>query len=415
MWIIGYKSTIMKPLTLLFLLFMFGRTYSQECLDTLYFNRDGKVVGSRLFAEYTRIALMPSDSAGYIRFRDYYATGELRREGTMLHIDTLDESRSVYDGWSIAYHKNGKVAEKVNYINGRRHGEYCRYDDRGNVKEFSTYVFGDLSGVRKRFNDDGSCRVDEYENGIPLNNYYILVDGHGNSLKFRTDNDMQIWESPLVSERSVEYRDGTPWEVYFKNGLTLALSDAVVRDYGKWHRLDIVITNNSYTPIEFVPEVDVRAYSADAEGSVTNLVVWSCDEYMKKVKRSQTWAAILVGFSEGLSASTAGYSTSTTTGYNNYGEYVTYTTTTYNAADAQIANLASQKRMADFGRSLQQEQDIRRMGYIKRNTIQPGESVSGFIHVGWVKGSRVVFIVTIEGAEYAYEWEFDRRTTQVVE
>ena len=345
MWIIGYKSTIMKPLTLLFLLSLFGRTYSQECLDTLYFNRDGKVVGSRLFAEYTRIALMPSDSAGYIRFRDYYATGELRREGTMLHIDTLDESRSVYDGWSIAYHKNGKVAEKVNYINGRRHGEYCRYDDRGNVKEFSTYVFGDLSGVRKRFNDDGSCRVDEYENGIPLNNYYILVDGHGNSLKFRTDNDMQIWESPLVSERSVEYRDGTPWEVYFKNGLTLALSDAVVRDYGKWHRLDIVITNNSYTPIEFVPEVDVRAYSADA----------------------------------------------------------------------QIANLASQKRMADFGRSLQQEQDIRRMGYIKRNTIQPGESVSGFIHVGWVKGSRVVFIVTIEGAEYAYEWEFDRRTTQVVE
>ncbi|WP_337652063.1 hypothetical protein [Alistipes shahii] len=52
------------------------------------------------------------------------------------------------------------------------------------------------------------------------------------------------------------------------------------------------------------------------------------------MNRSQTWAAVLMGVSEGMAAAGAGYSTSTTTGYSSYGGYSSYTTTTYNPSAA---------------------------------------------------------------------------------
>jgi len=55
------------------------------------------------------------------------------------------------------------------------------------------------------------------------------------------------------------------------------------------------------------------------------------------------------------------------------------------------------------------------MGYMKQNTIYPGESVSGYVHVARVKGERVVFVINIEGAEYIYEWKFDKKATYLID
>ena len=116
-----------------------------------------------------------------------------------------------------------------------------------------------------------------------------------------------------------------------------------------------------------------------------------------------------MGVSEGMAAAGAGYSTSTTTGYSSYGGYSSYTTTTYNPSAAYQANMASQQRIADFGQALQDEQQVKKLGYLKKNTIYPGESISGFVHIAWTKGERVVFVILIEGIEYIYEWGFDRK------
>ena len=288
-------------------------------------------------------------------------------------------------------------------------GEYRQYDENGTLKTRALYAGGELSGTYKTYNEDGSCRMVEYRAGLPVHDYYLLADGSGNTLKFRIADDMPVWESPVITERSVDYRDGVPWEVYFKNGLTIALTDAIVRDYGKWHRVDLIISNNSLTPVEFNPETDMTAYSVDEHDVATDLQVWSCDSYLKKVNRSQTWAAVLMGVSEGMASAGAGYSTSTTTGYSSYGGYSSYTTTTYNPSAAYQANIASQQRLANFGQALQDEQQVKKLGYLKKNTIYPGESVSGFVHVAWIKGERVVFIIRIEGAEYIYEWGFDKK------
>lgn len=73
--------------------------------------------------------------------------------------------------------------------------------------------------------------------------------------------------------------------------------------------------------------------------------------------------------------------------------------------------MASAARVANFGQAMEEEQNVKRMGYLKRNTIYPGETVTGFVHVEWLRGTRVFFIVTIEDAEYLFEWNFDRKTT----
>ena len=405
----------MKRILLFISIIISCAAYTQERIDTLYYNRSGIIAQNALFADYYRIALYPADSTRHKEFKDFYNSGELRKEGYFLSIDKFDDSKTAFDGDVRSYFRNGNILEKSHYENCRLHGEYARYNDDETPETLAFYRAGELSGTCKTYNRDGSCRIVEYDAGKPIHDYYLLTDSNGNTLKFRIADDMPIWESPAIAERFVDYRDGTPWEVYFKNGLTIALTNSIVKDYGKWHRIDLIITNNSTTPIEFVPELNIAAYSTDNQSVTTNLSIWSCDAYMKKVKRAQTWAAIAMGFSEGLASAGAGYSTSTTSGYSSRTGHFSYTTTTYNATAAYYANLASQQRLANFSQALQEEKNIKQMGYLKKNTIYPGESVSGYVHVARIKGARVVFVVNIEGAEYLYEWRFDKKAAYFID
>lgn len=405
----------MKSTLLLLLLSLAGSfVCAQERIDSLYYDRNGIATGNRLFADYLRIARYPADTLARREFRDFYPTGELRREGYFRTIDSLDDTRSRFDGENTTYYRNGHVHERLHYANGLLDGEYLLYDEEGGLREERFYVAGAETGLRRTHLDDGICRIEEYNAGQPLHDYYLLADSQGNTLKFSRADNSQIMESPQITERAVSYHDGRPWQFYFKNGITVALSNSVVRDYGKWHRIELSITNNSLTPIDFIPERDITSFSMDdnaAPDSIRTLKVWSCDEYLKKVNRHQTWAAVLVGLSEGLATAGAGYSTSYTTGYSSDGGFSTYTTRSYSPAAASMASMASAERVANFGLAMEQEQNVKRMGYLKRNTIQPGETVTGFVHVDWERGTRVYFIIDIEGAQYIYEWGFDRKST----
>lgn len=245
-------------------------TYAQEKIDTLYYNRSGLLAQNALFADYC-IALYPADSIRHKEFKDFYNSGELRKEGYFLSINSLDDSKTVFDGEICSYFRNGNISEKSHYLNGQLHGEYICYKDDGKLKTHAFYRAGELSGTYKTLNEDGSYRIVEYDAGKPIHDYYLLSDNDGNTLKFRIADDMPVWESPAIAERFVDYQDGTPWEVYFKNGITIALTHSIVKDYGKWHRIDLIISNNSTTPIEFTPELNIAAYSADNQGMTTDL------------------------------------------------------------------------------------------------------------------------------------------------
>lgn len=383
----------------------------QGQIDSIYYNESGTAAQNPAFADYLRIAFYPADSTADKEFRDFYMTGRLRREGCFLQIDTLDDNRTKFDKANKSYYPNGHIREKMNYSNGLLEGEYKQYDETGKLRLEAFYLSGNLSGLHKTYQEDGSCRIIEYDSGQPIHDWYLLADQQGNMLKFRIADNSLVWETPAIAERCTDYWNGKPWEVYYKNGLTLALTSSVVRDYGKWHRIDLRLSNNSTNPIEFAPEINIKAYSVDKFNQTADLTVWPYDAYMKKVKRAQNWSAALMEISEGMAMAGAGYSTSTTYGYSSDGSYSTYYTTTYSPTAAYQANMASQQRIANFSQALQDERNVKEMGYLKKNTIYPGETISGFVHIEWKRGSRVVFVINIEGAEYLYEWTFDRKST----
>ena len=85
-----------------------------------------------------------------------------------------------------------------------------------------------------------------------------------------------------------------------------------LRDYGKYYQTFIVIANNSMYAIEFEPEY-ITAMLNTYKNEEWELIVYSADDYMRKVRRRQNWDMALYAFSESLAAADAGYSTSTTT------------------------------------------------------------------------------------------------------
>lgn len=395
-------------------------TLAQDRIDTLYYTKEWKYAPNKTFADFYRVAYYPADSLQTKQYRDYYMSGELQSSGSFIKIDSLDDANTIFDGECINYFKNGKTESVRNYRQGLLNGDFCVYKENGLIKQTGKYCNGELAGLYTEFLDNGAHVQIEYVNGNPIHDYYVVGDSSGNLTKFNIANNTPVWESPLVSERNTDYQDGTPWQFYNKNGVIIALTNTIVKDYGRWHRIDIVISNNTIIPIEFDPVINISASSTDIEGFTTDLEVWSSEEYLKKVNRSQTWAAVLMGVAEGMSNANAGYSTSTTNsyysgstygsgGYGSYSGTATSYTRTYNAGAAYQAQVLSQQRMADFSNAMAEEQQIKKLGYLKRNTIYPGETISGYVHVKRIKGETVQFVIEIEKAEYIFDWKFGKR------
>ena len=399
-------------------------TTAQDRIDTLYYTKEWKYAPNKTFADFYRIAYYPADSLQTKLFRDYYMSGELQSSGNFIKIDSLDDANTIFDGECINYFKNGKPEFVRNYQQGLLNGDFCVYKEDGLIKQTGKYSNGELSGLYTEFLDDGMYIQIEYLNGQPVYDYYVVGDSDGNLTKLLIADNTPVWESPSIAERGLDYKDSAPWQFYNKNGLIIALTNTIVKDYGKWHRIDVVISNNNIIPIEFDPAVNISASSVDWDGNTSDLEVWSADEYMKKVNRSQTWAAVLMGVAEGMSTANAGYSTSTTNsyysgnayaygsggyGYGIYSGTSTSHTRTYDAVAAYQARVLSQQRMAEFNNALAEEQEIKELGYLKKNTIYPGETISGYVHIKRIKGETVQFILKIDKAEYIFDWNFGKR------
>ena len=391
---------LLLPSSLLFAQSGLGR------IDTLYYDKDWKGT-SPFLAEYYRVALYPENPNERKLFKDYYISGQLQGRGGFRVIDPTNDKNTIFDGMVESFYKNGNTKIRATYKNGVLEGDYNNYSESGKILISAHYHFGMLSGLYTTFNNDGSTVQMEYREGEPLYDYYTLTDTNGNVTKFRISDNYPLLDSPSITERTVEYYDGVPWQVYRKNGFAIALTNTTVRDYGKWHRADIIIRNSSIIPIEFIPELSISAHSIDKNGVVSILEVWPCEKYLKKVKRAQTWASIAVGISEGLAAGAAGYSTSTTTAYNPYtGTSTSYTTTTYNAGAAYHAQALSQQRIASLNETLGEERYIKELGYLKRNTINPGDTIKGYVNIQRIKGETVSIIIDLFGAKYEFDWSY---------
>ena len=403
--------------------------------DTLFYDQNWKGVESRTFAAYYRILSDSKDDNFSKRFRDYYITGELQAESGYISIDKYDDSKSVMDGDWVNYYKSGKIHERGTRKNGINVGEYTEYYENGLIKTHGYLKNGKSDGILSLFDEKGEmCTQVEMVEGKPKYDYYVLSNKDGFGGKFRISDNKQIWETPSYEEKKVEYIKGEAWPYYIKNGLMVAMTNTKIKDYGKWYRISIVISNNSIVPIDFDPS-KITSTLTKKEGKGITLEVYSADRYMKKVRRAQNWAMAITGIVEGLAAFGAGYSTSTTqtnstySGYSNsygnayvngsggnaYGSYnghgsyygsssSTSRTVTYDAAAAYQAQIIASDRMANYESALLQERQTKQEGYLKRTTIYPGQAISGYINIKRVKGESMDVVIDINGAKYSFLW-----------
>ncbi len=274
-------------------------------IDTLYYDKDWKGVQDGAFSTYHRIILTSNNNEYPNKFRDYFVTGELQAEGGFISIDRFDDSKSVFDGECINYSKTGRILEKRTFVNGTPEGDYYVYhESNGLVHRHVRYSNGRINGVYSEFSEDGkTCYQLEYINDNPQH-FYTISTPDGYSAKFNVADNTPFLEQPSVDERKTEYRNGEAWPYYVKNGLTIAMTNTQVRDYGKYFRISLIIANNSVMPFDFDPD-DMIAVLTDKRGQEIDVVVLSSDDYIRKVRRSQNWAMALNGLAEGMAAANA--------------------------------------------------------------------------------------------------------------
>src|SRR5574344_518282 len=232
------QQNIDKIVTLILFMAMTFVSYGQDKIDTIYYDKDWKGVSNRTFADYYRLAYYPENTMYKKQLRDYYITGELQSTKGFVTIDKFDDSKSVFDGDVTTYFRNGKVSGKQHYQNGKLNGEFYEYGEDGLIIKKGNYLNGELSGLYVVFLEKGAYTQAEYVNGRPKYDYYVMSNPEGQIVKIKYSDNQPLWESPSEGERKTEYRKGQPWQYYNKNGLTVAQTNTVVKDYGKWYRID---------------------------------------------------------------------------------------------------------------------------------------------------------------------------------
>ena len=455
--------------------------FSQK-VDTLYYDKDWKVVEIKQFASFIRYALYPKDINARKLVRDFYVTGEIQGEGGFLSIDPKDDSKSIWEGECVNYYKNNKKervtffrngvmqgsqlmyfdngnmkAEKkfengkcnglqleyfengnkkgeMNYLNDIPNGICTDYKENGNVNRSCNIINGKINGIYTQFYDDDiSCQQVEMKDGEPTTPYYTYSNKNGASFKLKFSDNSIYLESPDISQKKTFLKDGTNWEYYSINGLFLAVSPLIQRDYGKYLTLNIVLSNNSPIPILISPE-SIIAFKTN-KGTKNRLETLSSDDYSKKINGTQMWSSFFNALGEGMAASNAGYSSSASTtntayannsistgvaavvgtggaaigGYEsnttNFGVVSSNTNTaSYNGTAAYQANMIANQRINDYNFSLNQERQVKEEGYLKANTINPGETISGYINIKYEKTDNFEIYIDINAIKYPFIW-----------
>ena len=206
-----------------------------------------------------------------------------------------------------------------------------------------------------------------------------------------------------------EYINGRLWAYRNIDNFIVGMTNYEEKDdYGKYYQIHIYINNLSKEAVTFNPK-EVTSSLLTKKGDVIDLIVYSHEQFMKKVKRTQAWAMALTSFSTGLNAGMAGYSTTYTTAYGANGMPYTQISTHYNAAAASAANMAAQTQIATLSKMMEEDKKTKEQGYLKTNTIHPNEAIIGYMNIKRKRGTTMTINIPINGQVYSFDWDVTKK------
>jgi S1-C subfamily serine protease/antitoxin component YwqK of YwqJK toxin-antitoxin module len=151
-----------------------------------YFNNDWKRVNNKNKAAYYRVINYGSNGLPTGIVRDYYITGELQWQGSILLIDK--DGKDLYDGWCNWYYRNGQRSKLSFYKQGKLDSTTYYWSENGVLTKEEDYKNDRLHGAMIGYYPDGKLRyMAKYNNGAMEGNYYIEYDEAGKAMMTFTD------------------------------------------------------------------------------------------------------------------------------------------------------------------------------------------------------------------------------------
>ena len=66
--------------------------------------------------------------------------------------------------------------------------------------------------------------------------------------------------------------------------------------------------------------------------------------------------------------------------------------------------MIASERIANYENALLTDRQAKDEGYLKKTTVYPGQSISGYVNINRVKGVSMNIVVDINGAKYNFPW-----------
>lgn len=369
----------------------------KDRIDTIYYDRNWKVINSRTFASYCRFALYPIDSLLPRYFKTYYSSGELQGEGTFISLDERDDSQSLLEGEIVSYFKNGKIQERVFYSSGLQNGEHTAYYENGNIKEHCTLTDGKKNGIFSSFTEDGKvCRLTIYKEDTPAD-FYVITDMDGNYSKYDTETNQVMFETPKTEEVQTEYKNGVAWPYYNKNGLIVGVSTSMAKVIGKYREIGIFIVNKSMINVELDPNQMEVSYIKKGKKGIMKIM--PADEYDKKVYKNKKKTAKKEIKKKVVVANEKEDNVNVNLGASVFNAGTSHTVKAFQE------NMIKQKELTDENRMRYAERKPEDLGYLERTTVHPGELMTGFVYTDTKKVDELFVKLTINGITYTYQWK----------
>jgi len=246
------------------------------------------------------------------------------------------------------------------------------------------------------------------------------------------DLDKMVEDYPIQKEIGAYLKNNVIIQYAKAKGIILTMYIQAVKQYGKYFTVNMDLQNFSGKSILFaLNKISAEGYVVK-DGQISKTIpleILSSYEYDKKVANKQAWSNFWVALGEGMAASNAGYSSSTTTyngnshtsayasayGYagNTYGyanAYGSAYTTTYGKAHTESYNgaaayAAQQNARANVERHAAGQYEIRQQlneGYVKNNTIQNQVEYSGFFNIKYKKIDHIKIDFVIDGITFPF-------------
>lgn len=201
-----------------------------------------------------------------------------------------------------------------------------------------------------------------------------------------------------------EFRNDEEWAVMAKDGIIVRLGNTLVKgNYGRYWQIKVMVQNLSDSAFVFEPD-GVTASLTTKSDMVVPLKVYTACKFQKKIKNQQAWSAALWGFAIGLNAWGAGYQTYNASSYVG-GQYYTTAVTAYNASAASAVSMQGTGLLLSMGKQMEDDRRIRDEGYLKKNTIYPGEGIFGYMNIKGKRGKAMRISIPVNGTVFEFDWD----------